>query len=568
VPAKSRHRRRRAAVALTLLVVALLIAGGVVTAGSGVVDAAGRYLPWTSPRAACETTEVTVVAAPQISDVVRRVTTPLSGRALEDGSCLRVLVESEAPVATVENATSTATSELPQIWIPDSSIWPGQFSAWSTQAVGSVATSPVVVATNPATAERLGWAGGKVAWPQGLDATRHAVVAPGITNDASALLGLLALAQSLGPGIKTEQQIAATVLAAARVTAPDLESAVDLVRRSRSASPAVLLTNEQLVTNANRDRPKGLVAVRPTGLPAQLDFPVLRVGLSDDDPVVRAATDVVLGALTGPTARQAAAAAGFGPASTALTPRTEAGRAAMARIAKTTTGFVARVRTLAIPSRLLVAVDTSLSMNQRVRPGLSRARLAVLGAIGAGRLLPDRSAIGLWSFAGRQPGGRPYQALARIEALSAIDQVGPGGKEVTHRDVVEANLVALPRRLAPGGTALYDTALAALREARRNYDPQATNAVVLFTDGTNDYDAGMSLASFVRQARALAAGNRQQSVLLIAVGIGPTADMRALRTMCSAAGGRAYQANSAQALQTVLFDAIAHRQVVPSQVSY
>jgi hypothetical protein len=505
-----------------------------------------------------------VVAAPQIAGVVQRVTTPLSGRVLEDGSCLRVLVEPQAPVTTVENA---ATSEQPQIWVPDSSIWPGQSTVWSVQPVGSVATSPVVLASSPATVERLGWAGGGVAWRQGLDATRHAVVAPGVTNDASVLLGLLALAQSLGPGIKTEQQIAATVLAAARVPAPDLESALDLVRASSSRSPAVLLTNEQMIANANKDRPKGLVAVRPAGLPAQLDFPVLRIRPSTDDPVVHAATDVVLGALTSPAARQAAQAAGFGPPLTAA-PQTTAARAAMAQAAKSAAGFAARVRTLAIPSRLLVTVDTSLSMNLPVRPGLSRARLAVLGAISAGRLMPDRSAIGLWSFAGKQRGGRPYQALAKIDALSAVDKVGADGKDITHRDVVNVDLLSLPRRLAPGGTALYDTALAALREARRSYDPQATNAVVLFTDGSNDYAAGMSLASFVTRAKALAAANPQQSVLLIAVGIGPRADMKALRTMTSAAGGRAYQANSPEVLQTVLFDAIAHRQVVPGQSAY
>jgi len=155
-------------------VVALLIAAGVATAGSGVVDAAGRYLPWASPTSGCQTTSVTIVATPQISDVVRRVTTPMSGRVLEDGSCLRVLVQSEAPVTTVENAASKATSELPQLWIPDSSIWPGQFTAWSTRPVGSLASSPVVLAASPATVQRLGWGSGKVAWLQGLDATRHA----------------------------------------------------------------------------------------------------------------------------------------------------------------------------------------------------------------------------------------------------------------------------------------------------------------------------------------------------------------------------------------------------------
>src|SRR6185437_11177139 len=143
----------------------------------------------------------------------------------------------EAPITTVQNAQASATSELPQIWVPDSSLWPAQFDAWSVQPVGSLATTPVVLAASPGTVERLGWTGGDVTWPQGMDPRRHALVAPAMTNDASALLGLMALAQSLGPGTRTEQQIAATVLAASRVAAQDFDSAVDMVRTSDSRHP-------------------------------------------------------------------------------------------------------------------------------------------------------------------------------------------------------------------------------------------------------------------------------------------------------------------------------------------
>lgn len=551
-----------------LVVAALFAAGGVATARSGVIDAAGRYMPWSTPEAGCPTTQVSVVAAPQISEVVRRVTAPLTGRVLEDGSCLRVDVQTEAPITTVENAQASASSELPQIWVPDSSLWPAQFDAWSVQPVGSLATTPIVLAASPRTVERLGWGGSNVSWAQGMDSTRHALVAPAMTNDASALLGLMALAQSLGPGTRTEQQIAATVLAASRVAAQDFDSAVDMVRTSDSRHPAVLVTNEQAVTSINEDHPKALVGLRPGGLPAQLDFPVLRVERSTDDPVVQAATDVVLGVLAAPAAARTAQAAGFGPPSQTVAPQTDAGRAAIAHAARTRARFVALVRTLAVPSRLLVAVDTSLSMKQPVQRGLTRVQLAALSAIGAGKLMPDRSAVGLWSFAGRQPGGRPYLPLVKIDALGAVDQVTPDGKEITHRKVVNANLLSLPRRLSSGGTALYDTALAALRVARKNYDPQANNAVVVFTDGANDYPSGMSLASFGQQAKALAKANPRQAVLLIAIGIGPDADMKALRTMTVAAGGRAYQANSIAALQTVLFDAIAHRPVIPGQIRY
>jgi len=231
--------------------VAVLVVGGLLTARSGVVDAAGRILPWSSPEVSCPTTQVTVVSAPQISNVVRRLVGPLDGRALEDGSCLRVDLQVQSPVTTVQNAASTATAQLPQIWIPDSSLWPGQASGWSTQVVGSMGTSPVVVATSPVSLAKLHWPR-TVSWPQALDTRTHGVVAPGTTDaapgmasDAPSLLGLLSLARTLGPGTRTEQQIAATVLAASRVTAPDMASALDMVRKSGSGPPAVLLTDEQ-----------------------------------------------------------------------------------------------------------------------------------------------------------------------------------------------------------------------------------------------------------------------------------------------------------------------------------
>jgi hypothetical protein len=378
-----------------------------------------------------------------------------------------------------------------------------------------------------------------------------------MTRDASALLGLLALASTLGPGPKTEQSVAATVVASSRIAAPDLDSAIELVRRRAARAPAVLLTNEQAIVSADRERSSGLLTVRPAGPPAELDFPILRVGRADEDLLVHAATDVVVGQLTGPDSRKVAKAAGFGPPA----PQPLVTRAS-ARATKATTEFVTRVRTLAVPSRLLVAMDTSLSMKRPVRGAPSRAQLAATAAIGAGKLLADRSAIGLWSFAGTQSGGRPYRVLAAIEALSAVDAVSLRGNHRTHQDNVNFAITLLPRRLSGGGAALYDTALAALRIVRGKYDPRAKSSVVLFTDGANDFPAGISLSTFVRAAKADAAADPERAVRLIAIGIGPDADMKALRAMCQAAGGRAYRVDSAAEMQSALFDAVAHRQVV------
>jgi hypothetical protein len=192
---------------------------------------------------------------------------------------------------------------------------------------------------------------------------------------------------------------------------------------------------------------------------------------------------------------------------------------------------------------------------------LSRIRLAATAALDVGRLLPGGSAVGLWTFAGRQRDGRTYQEVATLDDLTAPDHLVPGDLNRIHRDVLQRGLESLPRMLAPGGTALYDTALAALREARAEYDPQAINAVAVITDGANDYDRGITLQQFEEAARKDARAHPDQAVRLIAVGIGPQADMAALNAMCRAAGGAAYRADTVESLQQVLFDSIAKRPI-------
>ena len=171
----------------------------------------------------------------------------------------------------------------------------------------------------------------------------------------------------------------------------------------------------------------------------------------------------------------------------------------------------------------------------------------------AGEFLPDDSAIGLWRFAGRQRAGRPYEEVARVEKLGALDQAA------SHRDIVKAALARLPKQLTPGGTALYDATLDAIRAMRATYDPEATNAVVVFTDGANDYSRGISLRRFQEKVGADARAHPTAPIVLVTIGIGPEADQQALKAMTAPVGGRTYRADTPKALQTVLFDAIAHR---------
>src|SRR5919199_3178487 len=142
-PATSR-RRRLVRVLVALLVVALTGAGAAATR-SGLAARAGAYLPWAPTPTPCPATEVAVVAAPEAVATVGAILGRVQGRALPDGSCLRVDVQAEPPARTVdEGAVVSATP--PQVWVPDSSLWLGQVQGWTLQPVGSLGTSPVVLA--------------------------------------------------------------------------------------------------------------------------------------------------------------------------------------------------------------------------------------------------------------------------------------------------------------------------------------------------------------------------------------------------------------------------------------
>jgi hypothetical protein len=167
-------------------------------------------------------------------------------------------------------------------------------------------------------------------------------------------------------------------------------------------------------------------------------------------------------------------------------------------------------------------------------------------------LLPGTSSIGLWNFAYRLHGDDDWTELVPTRRLDAE----PGGR--SQRQLLGGALDSLPRRLSPGGTGLYDTTLAAVRAARSAYDPVSVSSVLLVTDGANDDDhTGLQLDGLVTTLREEA--DPARPVQVIAVGLGPDADMGALRRIAGATGGTAYAALDPQDLQTVLFDTLRQR---------
>lgn len=198
------------------------------------------------------------------------------------------------------------------------------------------------------------------------------------------------------------------------------------------------------------------------------------------------------------------------------------------------------------PGRYLVAIDVSGSMRHEV-PGTGRTKLqfAQDAAIEGMRLVPDSAEIGLWEFSTTLRGTQDYRELVPVGRVDA--QIN--GR--TRRD----SLIAAVRGLTPReDTGLFDTALAAFRSAKRDYQPGEPNIVVLLTDGRNDDPASVGLGPLIAAFRAEQDSDRPVRFLTIAYG--KDADTASLKRIADATGGSAYSSPNPANIGRVFFEAL------------
>ena len=552
------QRDGRGRLVLLLLVATAVLAvlvAGVITADPRGLLARAPVVGDSCPSDRLPTTSVSVVAAPDIAPVVERVVAPLRSQELPDGRCLQVLLTSQNPAETVAGAQILPLDRAPNLWIPDSSLWLGRLEQWKPQRVSAFASSPVVVATSTSVVKASGWDKKPPTWAAALAGARP-VAAPNIAQDAATLSAELALWQALGKGEKAQNALAAATLAGLRAGAPTRESAVASVQDDPNAAPLIPLS-EQAVTEANRDvRDPKLVAVYPDGGLPSLDYPVARVEASQLTAEKRTAIQAVADALAAPATRtvvrnagfrdtggSTSAAAGIVPA--AVTPMTPPSQAEIKAV-------VTQIVTLSAPSRMQVVIDMSGSMRASVGNGKNRSQVAALAALTAGNVLPDVAQVGLWGFARDLKGKADRIEFLKMQALGA-----PAGKGKTHRDIVNRDMFAMNEQLGGNGTALYATAVAAMKQMKGLYDPRAGNAVVLFTDGADENPGGPSLDDTIAELKRLY--DPQRPVRLICIGIGPGIDLAAMKQMSAAAGGEAFPLSDPRDLPEILFEVMTRR---------
>jgi Ca-activated chloride channel family protein len=194
-------------------------------------------------------------------------------------------------------------------------------------------------------------------------------------------------------------------------------------------------------------------------------------------------------------------------------------------------------------ARVLMVIDVSGSMEQPVPSvGESRLELAKKAALTSiGQLAPDDQ-LGLWSFSSEPPGSNlpPYQELVRPAPVSQV----------------KGEFTAKVRELIPNGsTALYATTRAAVRSIRDTFDPTKINAVVLLTDGKNEYDKDNNLGNLLA---SLNTEDADAAVRVFPIAYGGQADYSVLQQIGRASRATAYDATNPATIQKVLANVLSN----------
>ena len=550
-------------------VVTVVVVAGAMALVSGDVDdpAAQAPAPAADAPAECaERTILSVAASPSIADTVEAV---VSDSSTVDalGPCVQVSVSA---AESIEVAESALTDDLPAVWVADASMWGDYLDQRAgdllVDNLGSMASSPLVMAAPEPVVQQVGGSAASpttVAWSQLLGGTASVgIIDPEATTDGLATLAMLESLLGGQPGQAPPEDLVRSYVGLSRNVVPSTTEA--LAAAGAPTGGAVFATTEQAVLKHVRDGGTSVLPIYPEEGTVFWDYPVLRVKQADESAGVIEAAQVVSDALLSASATATAQDAGFRSADGMLGVDGDAQRSARSDPPPDSGALTLDVaedalRTwsaVTLEARMLTVIDVSGSMAQDAGQGRTRIELARDAAITGLTLYPNSAKIGLWAFSELQNPPADWVSLVGIGRLT--DEVDGAPR----REALLRAARSLPS-LVDGGTGLYDTTLAAFRTVRADYDPARINSVLLLTDGRNeDDDIGIGLETLVRTLRA--EFDPAQPVPIITIGMGPDANMRALRRISETTGGKAYSALDPNDIETVFLDAMIERRCRPA----
>ncbi|WP_405098881.1 substrate-binding domain-containing protein [Micromonospora sp. NBC_01412] len=465
----------------------------------------------------------------------------------------------------------------PQVWLPTSSLWTGRLRLLDEKNGGpaqtpdqypSIANSPLVIAMPKEKGELvqqrgpLGWKdvlglSGDQGWAA-FDRPEWGRFTFGKDNPNLSTSGLAATIATYYAAVQRSSDLTEPDLAQPRVTqfVREIEAnvshysddSVDLLRDlaeadlgaagdARTRDMSAIVVQEELVYQYNQgqlsptpgQKPRvPLVAVHPKEGTFNLDHPY--VVLPSADEAQRAAAHDFLLFLQGDPQQRSFAELGFrdheGLPSDELVAAVRGGPAGNLNYfdppePEVVDAILRGWNTLRKKANILFAVDVSGSMTKKIG-GRSRLQIATGAAGKAVGLLNSADQVALWSFSS-ETSQRPKPHREELR-LSPFNEAGFTRK--------------LGGLKADGGTALYSTVRAAHRQLLASYDPDRINAVVVLTDGKNEYPKDSDLARLLKDIAL--DPNRPVKVFCVAFDL--ESDFATLDKIAKASAGKAFDA--------------------------
>jgi Ca-activated chloride channel family protein len=189
------------------------------------------------------------------------------------------------------------------------------------------------------------------------------------------------------------------------------------------------------------------------------------------------------------------------------------------------------------PARVLLVLDVSGSMGQSAGAGKTRLELAQAAAVNGLSQLSDADQVGLWTF--------PSQGQVYWQQM-ALEPLGPQREQ----------LIARIQQLIPaGGTPLYAATRKASEAVRAGAGDDTINAVVVMTDGKNEYPDDNDVDGLIRQLgdQALEGGVR-----VFTIAYGEDADLDTVKRISEASRAAAYDASDPQTIDAVFTNVLSN----------
>jgi Ca-activated chloride channel family protein len=529
-----------------------------------------------------------------------------AGRELAGGKCAQVAV-SETSSGVAKDALAQGWDEQrdgapePQVWTPSSSLWLTLLQRDATAAdrklltdekPRSLATSPLAIAMPRPMAEALGWPKKKIGWRDVLSLTQKGWASKGRPEWGRFSLGKdnpHTSTSGLGATVATfyaatgrssdltvdEVKDAKTRQFVAGVESGVLHYASDATAYMANLAEAdadgqalsyasAIAVQEQLIHLYNQGSPTGeterigkgkkpqvpLVAVHPADGTLMFDHPFAVLPTASKDQ--RAAAADFRAFLLEDAQQRRFQQTGFrdheGNAGSELARSvslSEQSQGNLSLIDPPAPDVLAAVLDswdeLRKKARVLLVMDVSGSMNQSAGGGQSRMEAAKKAAADTLDLYHPDDEVGLWAFSTETDDHpQPYREI-----------VPPRPVRENEQRLTEA----INGLNAEGGTALYTTVRAAQKEMLADLDADRINAVVVLTDGRNEYPADNDLDALLRD---LDASQLERSVRVFTVAFSSQADFGTLTKIAAATKATSYDARDPAVIDKVMVSVISN----------